>query len=51
MLLLYISRKKKNMSKHNIILIIFKCCVSKITLIVMLPNLKFTYDMIDHIDK
>ena len=32
--------KKKNMSKHNIILIIFKLCASKITLIVLIPNLK-----------
>ena len=39
------------MSKHNIIIIIFKFCVSKITLIVLLPNLKLMYDHIDHIDK
>ena len=39
------------MLKHNILLIIFKLCVSKITLIVMLPNLKYTFDQINQIDK
>ena len=39
------------MSKYDIILTIFKCCVSKIYLIVLLPNLKGMYDKIDQIDK
>ena len=39
------------MSKHDIILIIFKCCVSKFYIIVLLPNLKLTYDNIGQIDK
>ena len=43
--------KKKNMSKHNIILIIFKFCVYKITLTELLPNLKCTYDRIYQINK
>ena len=34
--------KKGNMSKHDIMLIIFKFCVSQIYLIVLLPNLKCT---------
>ena len=32
--------KNKNMSKHDIIIIIFKWCVYKVYLIVMIPNLK-----------
>ena len=43
--------KKKNMSKHDIILIIFKWCASKIYLIVLIPNLKCMYDEINQIDK
>ena len=39
------------MSKHDIMLIIFKYCVSKIYIIVLLPNLKFMDDQNDQIDK
>ena len=39
------------MSKHDIILIIFKWCVSKIYLMVLILNLKFTYDKRDQKDK
>ena len=39
------------MSKYNIIQIIFKFCVSQMYLIVMLPNIKGTYDQIDLIGK
>ena len=46
MVLWYIFQKKKNIPKHNIILIIFKCCVSKTTLIVLITYLKYTYDHI-----
>ena len=35
------------MSKYDIIQIIFKFCVSKMYLIVLLPNIKFTYNHID----
>ena len=31
--------KKGNISKYDIIQIIFKCCVSQIYLVVMLPNI------------
>ena len=44
-------KKKENMSKHDKILIIFKFCVSKMYLIVLLPNIKCTYDQINQIDK
>ena len=43
--------KKKRLPKHNIILTLFKCCVSKITLIVLITYLKYTYDHIDQINK
>ena len=43
--------EKGNMSKYNIIHIIFKFCVSQIYLIVMLPNIKLTYDQIGPIEK
>ena len=43
--------KKENVSKHNILISIFKCCVSKTTFIVLLPNLKRTYDQIYQIIK
>ena len=43
--------KQKNMSKIEIILIIFKSCVYNFFLIVMLPNLKCMYDQINQIDK
>ena len=43
--------KKGNISKYNIIQIIFKCCVSQMYLIVLLPNIKRMYDQIDMIEK
>ena len=43
--------KKGNMSKYTIIQIIFKCCASQIYIIVLLPNIKLTYDHIDLIKK
>ena len=39
------------MSKHDIMLVILKCCVSEIFIIVMLSHLKFTEDQSDQIDK
>ena len=39
------------MPKYDIIQIIFKCCVSQMYFIVLLPNLKCTYDHIDLIEK
>ena len=39
------------MSKHDIILIIFKFCVYIIYLIVLLPNSKCMYDHINNIAK
>ena len=39
------------MSKYDTIMIILKLCVSKMYLIVLLPNLKRTYDQIDQINK
>ena len=35
-------QKKGNMSKYDIIQIIFKCCVSQMYLKVLLPNIKRT---------
>ena len=46
-----ILKKKGNVLKYDIILIIFKYCVSQMYLIVLLPNLKHTYDQIDQIDE
>ena len=46
-----IFQKKKNMSKHDIILIIFKLCVSKIYLLVLLTNLKSMENHINQVDK
>ena len=43
--------KNKNISKLEIILIIFKCCVSETYPIVLLPNLERMYDHIHHIDR
>ena len=43
--------KKENMSKHDIMLIIFKCCVYKFYLILLLTNLKLTDVQIDNINK
>ena len=43
--------KKGIKSKCDIIQIIFKCCESKMDLIVMLPNIKRTYVQIDLIEK
>ena len=43
--------KKENMSKCDIIQIIFKCCVSQMYLIIMLHNIKLTYDQIDTVEK
>ena len=39
------------MFKQDIIPIIIKWCVFKIYLIVLIPNLKRTYDQSDQIDK
>ena len=39
------------MPKHDIILILFKCCVSQMYLIVLLSNLNRVYNNIDCIDK
>ena len=38
------------MSKYNIIWIIFKWSVSKIYLIVLLPNIKRTYDQVEQMN-
>ena len=43
--------KKGNISKKDIIQIIFKCCVSHMYLIVILSNIKLTYDQINLIEK
>ena len=43
--------KKENIPKYDIIQIIFKCCVSQIYLIVLLLNIKITYDQIYMIKK
>ena len=43
--------KKGSMPKHDIIVIILKFYVSKMYLIVLLPNLKRMYDQIDRMDK
>ena len=39
--------KKGDESEYDIIQIIFKCCGSRMYLIVLLPNYKCTYDQID----
>ena len=39
------------MLKYDIIKIKFKCCVSQMYLIVLVPNIKFTYDQVDLIEK
>ena len=44
-------QKIGNMSKYDIIWIIFKYYVSQMYLILMLPNIKRTYDQIDLIQK
>ena len=44
-------RKKVNISKYDIIQIIFKCRVSQMYLIVLLLNIKHMYDHIDIIEK
>ena len=46
-----IFKKIGNMSKYDIIQRIFKCCVSKMCFIVLLPNVKGTYNQIDPIEK
>ena len=43
--------KKVNMTKYDIIQIIFKCCVSQMCLIVILLNIKRMYDQINMIEK
>ena len=43
--------KKVNKSEYDIIQIIFKCCESKMYLIVLLPSYKRTYNQIDLIEK
>ena len=45
------ARKKGNMSKYDIIQIIFKYCVSQMCLILLLPNFKRMYNQIDQIDQ
>ena len=40
-------KKKGNISKYDIIQIKFKCCVSQMYLILMLPNIKSMYDHIN----
>ena len=47
--IIYFTKKKKK-AKLEIILIIFKSCVSEIYDTVLLPNLKRTYGQIKHID-
>ena len=44
-------QNKIDKPEYDIIKIIFKCCVSKMYLIVMLPNIKCTYDQISLINK
>ena len=39
------------MSKYGILQIIFKLCVSQMYRILLLPNIKHTYDHIDMIEK
>ena len=46
-----ILEKKGNKSEYNIIQIIFKCCESNMYLILLLPNIKRTYDQIDQINQ
>ena len=43
--------KNGNLSKYDIRQIIFKCCVSQMYLIVLLPNIKCMYDQINLIEK
>ena len=43
--------KKGDISKYDIIQIIFKCCASQIYLIVILPNIELMYGQIDLIEK
>ena len=43
--------KKRNMSIYDMIQRIFKCCVSQMYVIVLLPNLKRMYKKIDKIGK
>ena len=43
--------KKRNKLEYDIIQIIFKCCESNMYLIVLLPNIKSTYNQIDLIEK
>ena len=43
--------EKLNMLKYDIRQIIFKCCVSHMNLIVLLPNIKRTYNQINLIEK
>ena len=44
-------RKKGNVSKYDIGQIMFKCCVSQMYLIVLLPYIKRMYDQINLIKK
>ena len=39
------------MSKYDIIQIIFKCYVSKMYIIVLLPNIERTYNQINLVEK
>ena len=45
------ARKKGNIPKYDRMQVIFKCCVSQMHLIVLLPNIKRTYDHINLIEK
>ena len=44
-------QKKGNKPEYDIIQIIFKCCESNMYLIVLLPNIKRTYNQINMIEK
>ena len=46
-----IMQKKGNMLKYDIRQIIFKCYVSHMYIILLLPNIKCMYDQIDQIEK
>ena len=45
------TEKTENISKHDIILIIFKWRVSEIYLRLLIPNLQCTYDQINQVNK
>ena len=45
--LLKIMLEKRKKSEYDIIQILFKCCESKMYLILLIPNYKCTYNQID----